>query len=457
MADKNLTIKIKGDNAGLSRSLKQSKSGITKFGGFLKSFGSKFGLLGAGLVGTAAGGLGAGLTVKIFTGAIEEVDKLTKLGKQFGLTTEQVQKFEAVATLTGTNLQQLLKGFGQLSKSIVQFVRDGTGPGKKVFDDLGLSSETLSAAFKKGPIETLRVFGAALQKIENPLERSALLEELLGARNKELAVALQDVSKNFGEVDKTFKELDLGLTKEQTDAVELFRDTWAEIGFIIENKVLKSMSDLAATLQPIADAMLNLLENVIKGGLEGIGEALKKIGALINTIGGPAFQALLSGNPLGRAVQAGGLGLQAAGATLAGDLDFDNVRATFARGLTGAFDMLEVPPSFGQKIVAAVRGSNLEEVLPGLAAPAAGTGTVNGRRIVDIMADIQRQLAETPAFPGMGTGPAAGTGTINGRSIEGILKESQKQTTALDKLNQIAEKSFFRNERTGVQTAVAAP
>lgn len=459
MADKNLTIKIKGDNAGLSRSLKQSKAGISKFGGFLKSFGSKFGLLGAGLVGTAAGGLGAGLTVKIFTGAIEEVDRLTKLGKQFGISTEQVQKFKAAATLTGTNLQQLLKGFGQLSKAIIQFARDGTGPGAKVFQDLGLSADKLKQSFARGPIEVLKTFGQALNKIEDPLIRSALLEEVLGARNKELAVVLEDVTNVFAGIDKEFGELDLGLTKKQTDAVELFRDTWAKIGDILDNKVLKTMSNLAAALQPFADAVKHLLENVIKGGIEEIGESLKKIGQIINTIGGPVFQALLSGNPLGRAVQAAGQGLQLAGGTLggtaAGDFDFDSMRAMFARGLQGAFDIIEIPPSFGAKIVQAVRGSNLEEVLPGLAAPRAGTGTINGRRIADIMFDIQQQLGQVPDFGGGGL-PAPGTGTINGRSVEGIFAEAKKQTTALDKLNQTVEKSFFRNERTGAQTAVAA-
>ncbi len=504
MADKNLTVKIKGDNAGLSRSLKQSKAGISKFGGFLKSFGSKFGLLGAGLVGTAAGGLGAGLSIKVFTGAIEEVDKLTKLGKQFGITTAQVQKFKAAATLTGTNLQQLLKGFGQLSKAIIQFARDGTGPGAKVFGDLGLDADTLKRSFTRGPIAVLKTFGEALNKIEDPLIRSALLEEVLGARNKELAVVLSDVTNLFAGIDKQFSQLDLALTKEETDAVELFRDTWAEIGDILDNKVLKAMSKLSGQLQPFAEAIKNLLENVIKGGIKGIGEAVRDLGRVINTVGGPLFQAFLSGNPIGRAVQAAGANMQLQGGMLAGDFDFDTVRAFFARGLRGAFDTLEispataqrlaatlagsfeevdkflpfdetraefaralqegiealnVPESFRQKIIAAVRGSNLLDVIQGsgLQSPRAGTGTINGRRIVDIMADIQSKLGQVPAFGGLGGAlPAPGTGTINGKSIEGILAESKKQTTGIDKLNQTMG-SFFLNERTGQQTAIAAP
>jgi len=453
MADKNLTVKIRGDNADLSRSLRQSKQGVTRFGGFLKSFGAKFGLLGGALVGAAGVG-GAVATVKIFTGAIEEVDKLTKLGKQFGLTTEQVQKFKAVATLTGTDLQQILKGFGNLSKSLVQFVRDGTGPGLKVFGDLGLSAEQLSAAFAKGPVETLRVFGEALKKIENPLQRSALLEELLGARNKELAVALADVSTVFAQVDESFKRLNLGLTQKETDAVELFRDTWAEMADIIDNKVLKAMAKIAGALQPISDLAKHLLEFTILGNLEKISGVIRDIGLELNTIGGPAFQALMAGNPIGRGVQAAGAGLMVAGAAGAGDLNFDAVRAFFARGLAGAFDIFELPPGFGQALINAVRGSNIEEILPGLGLPTAGTGTINGRRIADLTRGLDPG-SFTGSFPLLG-GPASGEGTINGRTIEGILSESKKQTTTLADMKAIAEKSFFRNERTGAAVAVVA-
>jgi len=508
MADKNLTVKIKGDNANLAQSLKRSKAGITKFGGFLKSFGSKFGLLGAGLVGTAAGGLGAGLSIKVFTGAIEEVDKLTKLGKQFGITTEAVQKFKLAATLTGTNLQQLLKGFGQLSKAIIQFARDGTGPGAKVFADLGLTADELKQSFAKGPIAVLETFGKALNKIEDPLIRSALLEEVLGARNKELAVVLEDVVNVFAGIDKQFRELDLGLTKDQTDAVELFRDTWAEIGSILENKVLKAMADMSARLQPLADDMKKLLENVIKGGIDGIATSLKKVGVQIAEFAdAPLLSAPGIPGTIGAGIRNTGLAMAAGGSVLAGDLNFDAVRGFFARGLRGAFEDIEIPPataeklanilagsfagvdkflpfdetraefaralqegiealnipaSFRQKIIDAVRGSNLMSVIPdtGLEVPRPGTGTINGRRISDILFDIEKKFGQGGEALNFGGGglPAPGTGTINGRDIAGIFKESQKQTTALDKLNQNVEKgSFFRNERTNVTTAVAAP
>lgn len=428
MADKNLTVKIAGDKANLGRALKQSKTGINQFGAFLKGFGAKFGLLGAALTGIG-GVAGGGLSIKVFADQIQEVDRLTKLGKQFGLTTEQVQKFRRVATLTGTNLQQILKGFGQLSKSLIQFVRDGTGPGQKVFAELGLSAKELQAAFKTGPIETLAIFGNALQKIENPLRRSALLEELLGSRNKELAVALADVATVFGDVDAAFAKLDLGLTKKETDAVELFRDTWAEIADTIDNKLLRSMARLAGTLQPFADAMQRLLQSTIIGGIQGIGEALSDVGRQVQTFGGSNFQAFLAGNPMGRAVQAGGAALQTAGGVLQGDLSFDNVRQFFARGIRGAFETFEIPSTFTDKIVAAVRGSNLLDVIAGtsLQVPRPGTGTINGQRMADF------------------------------RNLDQILSESKQQTIELRTLNRAAQQSFFRNERTGATIAVAAP
>ena len=417
MADKNLTVKIRGDNAGLSRSLRSSRDQIGRFGGFLKKFGSTFGVLGAGLVGTAAGGLAGGLSVKIFTGAIEEVDKLTKLAKQFGLTTEQVQKFKLAATLTGTNLQQLLKGFGQLSKSIVQFERDGTGPGAKVFKDLGLSADELGASFVKGPVAVLRTFGEALNKVEDPLRRSALLEELLGARNKELAVALADVGTVFANVEEQFDRLGLGLSKEQTDAVELFRDTWAEIGSIIDNKVLIAMSELAAKLQPLSDAFKALLEDVIIGGLTRIGAALRKFGQEINQLGGPAFQAFLSGSPVGRAVQAAGFGLQGAGELLEGSAGrgFDPARRFAGRGLRQAGEMTGFPLT-GAALADRVEGFRIQSGLP-----------------------------------------AAGAGTINGRPLAELTTQTRRQTEILEKISTSLAGGFIVNESTGVKTAVAAP
>jgi len=449
MADKNLTVKIKGDNANLSRSLRQSKAGISKFGGFLKGFGAKFGVIGGALVGTAsvAGG------VRIFTQASADVDRLAKLGKNFGLTTEEVQKFERVAKLTGVELDVLLDGFGNLSKSIVTFVRDGTGPGKAVFAELGLSADDLSAAFAKGPVAILAKFGQALQKIENPIKRAALVEEVLGTTNKKLGVVLADVAGIFRDVDRTFKKANLGLTPEEVQSVEDYNDAWTRVFNTLDNKVRKFAASVVGDLEPAVDRLNTTLENFFAGDLKP-----ETLAASIRDAGAGAKKAFSLALPIpgtGQAVQ-GGFELAALAAE--GGLSFDRVRAFFARGIAGGFDTFEIPPTFSAKIVQAVRGSNLEEVLPGLSAPRPGTGTINGRRISDIMADIQSQLGQVPPFGGIGGLPPAGTGTINGRSIEGILKESQKQTTALDKLNTTVEKgNFFRNERTDVTTAVAAP
>ena len=405
MATKNLTVKISGDNARLKKSLKESRKGITGFGTFLKGFGSKFGMIGGALVGAGAvaGGLG---TIRIFTSAIAEVDNLTKLGKQFGMTTEQIQKFKAVAALTGTDLKQLLKGFGALSKQLVQFVRDGTGEGAKVFAELGLSAADLSAAFQTGPVETLRVFGKALNTIENPLKRAALLEEILGARNKQLAVALESVDTVFGRVSERFKRLDLGLTKTETDAVEEFRDTWTEIAFTIENIKLKKFADLAGRLQPFATAVRDLVDALALGSIEKGATALGRAGVEMANIRSP-----LLFNPLGSFVKGFGLLLQ-------------GVDRLFGAGPGKA------------------RG----------ALPAPGTGTINGRPIGEILADIQQRL---PALPrGLGALPAPGTGTINGKSIDLMLAESKEQTAGI---NQLVENTRNLALPAGTAIAVAAP
>lgn len=413
MADKNLTVKIRGDNRGLSRSLTSARSQVGKFGGFLKGFGARFGLLGAGLVGTAA----VAAPLKLFSDATAEIDKIAKLAKAFGLSAEQVQVFERVAELGGTNLEGLLKVYGQLSKAMLQFARDGSGAGAKAFKELGISAEQIDAAFKKGPVATIDLFTRSLEKIEDPVRKAAVAQEILGSRGLKALPALSDAAAQFAQALKDIKELGLGLTPEDTKSVEDYNDAWARVGNTLTNIKRKIGADLSAELEPAVLRIEEALENFLKG--EG-GPVAQPLGAAVNR-GMQALQerfphaaGAIARSPAGLLVNA--VKLAAAAFEHGFEGAIDRVTGRVAGGLRGAGSLLGFP----------LTGGALAELVSG------------------------------PAGVDRGALPAAGAGSINGQSFKSFTRTNESQLTELQTLNRNM-KSFIINERTGVRTAVAAP
>lgn len=76
----------------------------------------------------------------------EEADRLSKMSRVIGLTTEMLDKLRFSAGQSGLDFEQMATGLRSFTKSVVEYERTGTGRGAKGFSLLGISPADLRDA-----------------------------------------------------------------------------------------------------------------------------------------------------------------------------------------------------------------------------------------------------------------------------------------------------------------------
>jgi len=75
---------------------------------------------------------------------IDDMDRIQKLSKRFGMSAEDVQKFGFAAEQGGTTLEVLAKGLAQANRAAIE-ASNGLVTYQRAFDDLGISYEDFAA------------------------------------------------------------------------------------------------------------------------------------------------------------------------------------------------------------------------------------------------------------------------------------------------------------------------
>lgn len=181
----------------------------------------------------ALGGLVAGFAVhrlvSSFRSATNELDKLGKAARQYGLTVQEISGLAYAGDLANVELDSLLSGLGTFSKGLGQFALTGGGKAAeaiKLLEQWGVSVKDAN--------DQLRPMSALLPDIADAFER-------MGPASREFFAAKLGLGGDVGRLLSEggerlrfyFDEAErLGaiFTPEQTDAAEEFNDAITRVG-----------------------------------------------------------------------------------------------------------------------------------------------------------------------------------------------------------------------------------
>lgn len=230
----------------------------------------------ASLASSALAGLGAGLLGGLSVGALSSViksvadygDHLNDLSKSTGATVEQLSFLDFAAKKSGSSLDGLTSGIARMQKNLVEVSQGGGKQAAAAFNALGLSAQTLTRTDLVGQLSAI---ADGLGKIENPTQRAAIAQTVLGKSYRDLLPLLADGSDGIKELASRFVELGGVVTKAQAEKFDALNDSIVDLQ--------TSASGVARVVtESLAPALTGFFDSVIKAPT-AIGDGLAKISA----------------------------------------------------------------------------------------------------------------------------------------------------------------------------------
>ena len=189
------------------KGLKKAEKGIGSVVGKLQAFGV---VMGAGMV--ARG-------IKNFiTGMVDAGDALGKTSTQLGLSSDQLQAWQAAADYAGVSGEKFSQSMRVMQKNAL-LAEQGSKQAGDAFKKLGVDFKGTNGQLKTGDA-LMREVGLALNKTENSTERVALAQQLMGRTGAALLPLFSDGKKGLDEALKSLERFGGGMSEGMVKAAE---------------------------------------------------------------------------------------------------------------------------------------------------------------------------------------------------------------------------------------------
>lgn len=179
------------------------EEGMTKASKSVEGLDKKFSAIGGTVnkvLGTFGIALGAGALVAYSKGVIDAADNLNDMSVRLGISVKDLASFKLAAEQSGTSLDGVGAGIAKLTKSIGE-AEAGNKQLAGALQGLGITA--------RDPKEAFFQLADAVQRIEDPSKRAALLSQVLGKSYGELVPLLSqgsDALRQSARQSETFAE-----------------------------------------------------------------------------------------------------------------------------------------------------------------------------------------------------------------------------------------------------------
>lgn len=214
----------------------------------------------------AAAGVGVALLGNAYNAA-KTADDLNTLSKQYGVTTEQIQKMNYAQDLIDVSTEDMLSSMSKLTKQM--------GAGSKVFEELGVSVTNTDGSFRNAEdvwYDSLE----ALSQVTNETERDILAQELFGKSAADLSGIIDDGGAALRAMGEEAEGMGLILSQDALDSANKFNDAIDRMKSTTSQAFLEAGASLAESLIPALESLVQNVSAVITwfGNLDGSTQTL---------------------------------------------------------------------------------------------------------------------------------------------------------------------------------------
>lgn len=215
------------------------------------SVASKFALVGAA-IGAAVSAIG-------FKAAVDAADDLAKLSQRTGVTVADLSSLQLAADLSGASLEDVGKGFRQLSVRMVE-AAGGSKEAKAAFDAIGVSVRNSQGNLRSADDVFAEISGR-FAGFADGAGKAAIANEIFGRSGTQLIPLLNQLAGNLDEARKEARDLGVVIESELATAAEKFNDDLDRLATVSKRFGLS----LARELLPVLNEITNSLINGVKG------------------------------------------------------------------------------------------------------------------------------------------------------------------------------------------------
>lgn len=261
------TDEVKDKQAALEREIASTEQSLKSLNREMKDFGSvakqqleatskKFGDLAQKTKGvsTVAAGLGAAMLGNAVNAA-KNADEISTLAKQYGVSTDEIQKMMYAEELVDVDMQSMLSSIQKVTKAMAGE--------NNALQTLNIRTKNADGSMRSATdvwYEALE----ALSQVENETERDQLAMELFGKSAAELAGIVDDGGAALKALGQEAEESGSILSGDALDAANEFNDGMDRLKARASSAFLEAGAALAEALLPALEKLITTVSTVLQ-------------------------------------------------------------------------------------------------------------------------------------------------------------------------------------------------
>ena len=200
----------------------------------------------------AAGAVGGALLANTYKAA-QEADEIATLAKQYGVTTDEIQKMNYAQNLVDVSTDSMLGSMAKMTKQM--------GAENSAFEELGVSIKNTDGTMRDSTDVWYDVL-KALGDVENETERDILAQELFGKSAAELAGIIDDGGASLKAYGQEAEDAGIILGADGVAAANEFNDAMDKLKATLTGDLLKAGAALAKSLVPVLEKIVGFLSKL---------------------------------------------------------------------------------------------------------------------------------------------------------------------------------------------------
>lgn len=224
------------------------------------------------------GAIGSAMSGALTDGAAY-ADTFLTLSAQTGLSTDTLEKYNAVSELADVSLETFTASLAKTTKAMGE-AQKGSTKYVEAYDKLGVSVTDANGNLRDSEDVYWETVDA-LKGIENETERDVLAMELFGKKAQDLNTIIDMGSEGFKELEGTAIDMGAVLGGEGLaalgsldDQMQIFKSTTSSTGNILASAFAPAVSSVMEEVNYFGSSINGLISAVLSGDGEGIQNAL---------------------------------------------------------------------------------------------------------------------------------------------------------------------------------------